>query len=173
MSGWLLCDGSEISRAGYPRLFQLLGDAYGDAAEDKFRLPDYRGAFLRGVNGSRDPSRDPDAASRSGSGPGDSGNSGNAVGSLQEQQFQEHEHEIQTAPVPITPGDNPPPVQVVRDVISPTTRIDCRPGTVDSSECFGKETRPVNLYVNFLIKALPDRVTLTVPAGLQVTGGLR
>lgn len=169
MLGWLFCDGSEVPQVRYPLLFQLIGDAYGDAPENNFLLPDYRGAFLRGVNGTRSPSLDPDAAYRAGSGPDGSGNSGNQVGSFQKPQFQEHEHEIQTTPVPIIPGDKPPPVQVVKEVITPTTQVVCKTGTADSPDCFGKETRPVNLYVNFLIKALPDRVTLTVPAaGLEL-----
>ncbi len=134
MSGWLLCDGSEVPKVEYPLLFQVLGDAYGDASGNHFRLPDYRGAFLRGVNGTRDPSLDPESASRTGSGPAGSGNSGNAVGSFQEQRSQEQKHEVQRS----------------------------EPGMADS-----QEVRPVNLYVNFLIKAVPDRVTLTVPAAVE------
>ncbi len=174
MSGWLLCNGRKVPQVRYPLLYQLLGDAYGDAPADYFRLPDYRGAFLRGVNGKRRPKLDPDAKHRTGSGPGGSGNSGNAVGSFQEQQFQEHEHKIESTPFSIPTGKDGTK-DVVVSVTSPTTEVVCKEGTTGSTECFGKETRPVNLYVNFLIKALPDRVTLTVPAtaGLELAGRLR
>jgi microcystin-dependent protein len=60
-SGWLLCDGSAISRTTYAALFALIGTTYdtqtnettGSAfaapAGTDFRVPDYRGLFLRGV----------------------------------------------------------------------------------------------------------------------------
>jgi hypothetical protein len=70
-NGWLLCDGSEVSRDEYPALFAAIGTTYsaGDRTST-FNLPDYRGLFLRGVDdpdgrGGRDAAaRDPDAADR-------------------------------------------------------------------------------------------------------------
>lgn len=47
--GWLLCDGSAISRTTYPNLFSALGTAHGQGdGSTTFNLPDYRGQFLRG-----------------------------------------------------------------------------------------------------------------------------
>ncbi len=161
MSGWLLCDGGVVPKVRYLLLYQVIGDAYGTPEkDDHFRLPDYRGAFLRGVNGERKPPLDPDAESRTGSGPEESGNKGNAVGSFQQDQSREHDHEIESDTKSIV-GGKETPVSVVIKVTSPTKLAKCEGGP---TEGFGKETRPVNLYVNFLIKALPDRVTLTVPA---------
>ncbi|MEM1206856.1 MAG: phage tail protein [Acidobacteriota bacterium] len=161
--GWLPCDGREVPQVAYPLLFQLIGDIYGDASEDNFLLPDYRGAFLRGVNGTRQPALDPDADHRVGSGPGGSGNGGNQVGSLQEDQFQEHEHRyvpnIQTSG--FSTGETPAVISVNTTV---TQGVECRDGTPGSPDCFGPETRPVNLYIHFLIKAVPDQVVLNVPA---------
>lgn len=164
LQGWLFCDGDEVAQVAYPLLFQAIGGAYGDASAHFFRLPDYRGVFLRGVNGDRQPPEDPDADHRTGSGPGDSGNTGNQVGSIQKSQFQEHEHEITTGKVPILPGDKAPAVQVVTQVVTPSNSVVCNQGTPGSTECFGPETRPVNAYVNFLIKAAPRRGVLRIPS---------
>lgn len=58
-SGWLLCDGSEYSQTTYASLFSVLGSTYntqinpttGSAwaspSGGTFRVPDYRGIFLR------------------------------------------------------------------------------------------------------------------------------
>ena len=87
--GWLLCDGSAVSRTTYAALFAALGTAHGEGnGETTFNLPDYRGTFLRGVD--MGAGRDPDAASRTAPGPG--GNSGDAVGSVQNDQMQSHRH---------------------------------------------------------------------------------
>ena len=53
--GWLICDGSEISRGQFPQLFNVIGTTFG--AGDgiyTFNLPDYRGAFLRGTGNNGD-----------------------------------------------------------------------------------------------------------------------
>lgn len=38
--GFLPCDGRPLSRLMYPRLFAVMGNAYGDAGPTTFRLPD-------------------------------------------------------------------------------------------------------------------------------------
>ena len=78
--GWLLCDGSEVSRSAYAALYAAIGTAwgYGDNATT-FNLPDMRGMFLRGVTG--DVPVDSNAATRIPL--KDGGNSGNNVGSYQ------------------------------------------------------------------------------------------
>ena len=49
--GYLLCNGDAVSRAVYPRLFSLIGTAYGTGdGSSTFNLPDYRGEFLRGAD---------------------------------------------------------------------------------------------------------------------------
>lgn len=41
--GWLLCDGSDVSRATYARLFDAIGENYGDGDNSTtFTLPDLR-----------------------------------------------------------------------------------------------------------------------------------
>lgn len=59
--GWLLCQGQELSKTEYPELYAAIGDgwntatnptsgaAYAAPAAGSFRLPDFRGSFLRGA----------------------------------------------------------------------------------------------------------------------------
>lgn len=48
-SGWLVCDGSAISRATYDDLFAAIGTTFGKGdGSTTFELPDFRGDFLRG-----------------------------------------------------------------------------------------------------------------------------
>jgi len=49
-NGWLRCDGSEISKAQYPRLFASVGGTYGTPSNaNNFLLPDLRGRTLIGT----------------------------------------------------------------------------------------------------------------------------
>ena len=79
--GWMLCDGSEVSRTDYANLYNAVGVCWGTGdGSTTFNLPDLRGMFLRGVSG--DSNNDPDAAERvvlNDNG----GNTGNNVGSYQ------------------------------------------------------------------------------------------
>lgn len=80
-AGWMLCDGSAISRSEYANLYNAIGVCWGTGdGTTTFNLPDLRGMFLRGVSG--DSGNDPDADSRillTDNG----GNTGNNVGSYQ------------------------------------------------------------------------------------------
>lgn len=47
-SGWLLCNGDQISRTAYQDLFQAIGTAYGVGdGSTTFNIPDLRGYFVR------------------------------------------------------------------------------------------------------------------------------
>lgn len=88
-AGWLLCDGAAIDRTTYAALFGAIGVAHGGGnGTTTFNLPDYRGRFLRGVSAGT--SNDPDTASRgapqagSPTVTGGYGNTGNSVGSVQQ-----------------------------------------------------------------------------------------
>ncbi|WP_163557156.1 tail fiber protein [Halomonas sp. NO4] len=52
--GWLKCNGAEVARADYPRLFAAIGETHGagDGATT-FNLPDLRGEFVRGLDDGR------------------------------------------------------------------------------------------------------------------------
>lgn len=84
----LPADGSLISRATYPKLFQIIGTAYGEGdGSTTFALPDYRGQFLRSAGSVADP----DFSSR----PQPifpSSTNDNKVGSFQGDVFGYHDH---------------------------------------------------------------------------------
>lgn len=80
-NGWLLCDGSAISRSDFGNLYNAIGVCWGTGdGVTTFNLPDLRGMFLRGVSGVS--GNDPDADSRVVL-KDNGGNTGNNVGSYQ------------------------------------------------------------------------------------------
>lgn len=49
-AGWLICDGSAVSRTTYAGLFSIIGTIHGSGdGTTTFNLPDARGSFLRGA----------------------------------------------------------------------------------------------------------------------------
>ena len=80
--GYLICDGRAVSRTDYPALFISLGSGALHGAGDgstTFNLPDYRGKFMRGVDGAA--GNDIDKAARTH--PVTGAVAGNVVGSVQ------------------------------------------------------------------------------------------
>jgi hypothetical protein len=145
-AGWLLCDGSPVSRSTYAGLFGVIGTLHGSGdGVTTFNVPDYRGRFLRGVDGTA--GRDPDNASRTAMNAG--GSTGNAVGSVQGDAFQGHKHDqitqIQSnspnyaAGSPYTSNLNGITGNPVSDGVHGTPRT-------------SYETRPTNAYINWIIK---------------------
>ncbi|WP_175869448.1 phage tail protein [Bartonella gabonensis] len=52
--GWLICDGKAYSRIDYSDLFATIGTVWGEGnSVTTFNVPDFRGLFLRGVDGGR------------------------------------------------------------------------------------------------------------------------
>lgn len=50
MSGFFKCDGCEVSRADYSRLFNKIGTKFGAGdGETTFNIPDYRDVYFRGL----------------------------------------------------------------------------------------------------------------------------
>ena len=139
-SGWQLCDGTALNRTTYSALFAVVGTRFGYGDSSNFRVPDLRGQFLRG----RDfgVGRDPDRASRTAMNSG--GATGDAVGSVQGDQFRSHKHGV-----PIdsfgSNADNP----TLNQTSGSDENYSTTPGTDNTG---GNETRPTNAYVNFIIK---------------------
>jgi microcystin-dependent protein len=135
--GWLLCQGQSVSRTLYNNLYTVIGNASGSADTASFNVPDLRGRFLRGVDGSA--GRDLDSGTRTAMNPG--GNPGNLVGSVQADALKSHTHTVYA----VTVGGGSVPVNGSsvggRDITS------SGPSTGASSE-----TRPINAYVNYIIK---------------------
>ncbi len=88
-TGWLECDGSEVSRATYAELFGRIGETYGAGdGSSTFLLPDLRGEFIRGWD--HGAGNDPDGASRTDRG---DGVAGDEVGTRQADSMQGHKHD--------------------------------------------------------------------------------
>jgi microcystin-dependent protein len=150
-AGWILCDGSVYPNSQFPDLFNVIADAYG-GSDAGFAVPSYKGIFLRGLDGTDPQERDPDAGSRVAPRADlpNAGNSGNTVGSVQMDEMAGHGH-----------GYN-----YYTDYLksSHTLGNQCLSGqeTSNMAATGGTETRPVNQYVDFIIKAVssPDRVPI-------------
>lgn len=145
--GFLACDGSPVSRLTYPDLFLSIGTTYGDGTQNAdgtasgfsgthFNLPDYRGLFLRMVDGSK--GNDPDKASRTAMFAG--GVTGNNVGSVQTDMFAAHAHTTGRGEGSI--NSNGPWPEGTNNPVSndPTSTVG------------GNETRPKNANVLYCIK---------------------
>ena len=141
--GWLMCNTSTaISRTTYAALFQVIGITFGSGnGTTTFNIPDLRGRFLRGTDnmgGIGAAGTDPDAGSRSALNAG--GNAGNNVGSLQGDQFASHTHPVAAEPNSATTNG------------SKTYANPAGPGSMTSGSAGGSETRPKNVYTNYIIK---------------------
>lgn len=138
-AGWALCDGTSLSRVDEPSLFAAIGTGWGAADDTHFNVPDLRGRFLRGVDGTA--GNDPEAAGRTAMNPG--GNTGDKVGSVQPDQFGTHTHQVSpfgAAVVNVNAGNNAPIAVAVPPIVLTTTAAG------------GAETRPRNAAVTYIIK---------------------
>lgn len=153
-AGWLLCDGSALSNAVFPRLYAGIGTAWGDGTYHRgnlespanpdtvFNLPDLRGMFLRGMSGAG--AMDPDRTNRVALVTG--GASGNAVGSYQTDEFRLHNHTNGTFNI-LLRNDGTQRAANVTDGNAPNVWNYNFIKAVG-----GAETRPKNAYVNYIIK---------------------
>ena len=155
--GWIVCDGTAVSRTTYASLFGAIGINFGGGdGINTFNLPDLRGRFLRGVDGGA--GHDPDAASRTASSSG--GPSGDAVGTLQPHAFASHRHTL-TDPghshmAPTTSG-----IAGSTEVAVPTSQgfdyvgaapVSTSTTGITEAAAGGAETRPTNVAVQYVIK---------------------
>jgi microcystin-dependent protein len=157
--GWLLCDGSAVSRTTYAALFAAIGINFGGGdGLATFNLPDLRGRFPRGTD--HGAGRDTDAANRLVSNPG--GHAGDVVGSIEADSFASHGHGVNdpghvhslgSQTFGLTGlGSSGLYVFGVNGAIpnNPTTNASATGITIGASG--GGETRPKNLNVDFIIK---------------------
>lgn len=144
-AGWLLCDGTSVPRTGtYAALFTAIGTSFGTENGASFNVPDFRGRFLRGRDGGA--GRDPDRTTRTAMNLG--GALGDLVGSVQGHEFKSHSHNY------ATPGgtDGHPDGGADRGSHGywyGNTGLGLGGVTGLTG---GNETRPVNAYVNYIIK---------------------
>nr|WP_294943280.1 phage tail protein [uncultured Mucilaginibacter sp.] len=142
--GWLPCTGTLVSRAKFKDLYDLITNSCGDSPNlETFYLPDLRGQFLRGVS----QADEIDANTRTAQNPG--GNSGPLVLSRQPDEIKAHKHSVHMM---TTREDIHFPRS--NDHYSAPTNWENK----DSDNFGGKETRPRNVYVHYIIFAgLPKR----------------
>jgi microcystin-dependent protein len=137
-TGWIICDGTAVSRVTYADLFASIATNWGQGdGTSTFNLPDLRGRFLRGVDGIA--GNDPDAATRTALNIG--GNTGNNVGSYQLDDLKAHNHTFHDIANTNLFGNNPG--------YSSGTR---GRQTYNTSDAGGSESRPKNAYVIYIIK---------------------
>lgn len=139
--GWMVCDGSSLIVSEYPELYSALGNLYGTSgsgANTTFNLPDLRGQFLRGI-GTDDASNESRTASQGGTKSG--------VGSTQLDALQTHEHKYTEPSGSPAPGQNGSGTATV-NANAITTEVTNIPKIKVSQY----ETRPTNVFVNYLIK---------------------
>lgn len=157
-AGWLMCDGSTVSRTTYANLYAVIGDKCGQGdGSTTFELPDLRGRFLRGWDNSA--GNDPDAGSRIAMDGNTGAATGDNVGSYQADAMQGHRHETGgsgSKEFLYTRGSggvysNP---FVAGSVVDRTTSPQLDPITDGSNGTprTTSETRPANLAVAYIIK---------------------
>ncbi|MCC6623915.1 MAG: tail fiber protein [Deltaproteobacteria bacterium] len=140
-AGWLWCNGQSVSEDDYPELFDAIGTTYGGDGAPMFKVPDYRGRFLRGLDDGA--LRDPEHASRT-------------LGSVQGDAFQGHWHAYvwklagwqaaQGADVSV-----PHPAYALNSTDNEIVRGAVSDGANGAPRTAG-ETRPTNVAVRFIIK---------------------
>jgi len=145
--GWMVCDGRQLDISQFSSLYNAIGTIYNQKGDpsDKFRIPDYRGYFFRGTD--LQGINDPDTSERLA--PDQS--AGKDVGSIQKDAFQVHQHNYSK---PDNAGTPPPTLSAVEasEDFKDTPSGDPTGTNVKTS---ANETRPLNVYVHYLIKSLP------------------
>ena len=151
--GYLLCNGQAVNRTTYADLYAVIGTSFGSGnGSTTFHLPDFRGRFLRGVDGGV--GSDPDRLTRTAMNSG--GNAGDAVGSVQQDAFEQHEHfTVNTSNVGGTVSSSN---YVTYGNASGSNSFYLLSGSATvanaglTNPVGGTETRPQNANVNYIIK---------------------
>ena len=157
-SGYLSCDGSAVSRVTFGRLFSAIGITHGQGdGSTTFNIPDYRGRFLRGTDGAA--GRDPNSGTRTAMGTG--GNVGNNVGSLQAQATAKnglgltdpgHTHSTSVGLLFNSNAGAGGSTTLINYGAVGSSPVIAVATTGMSLTAGDAETRPINAYVNYIIK---------------------
>lgn len=147
--GWYLCDGTGVGLAGHQRLFNILEETCGKKNME-IVLPDLRGTFLRGVDALDEKEgtiRDPESGVRTRHNNGEI--IGNKVLSRQADALKSHRHEIEH-------GKGSRYADTVKVMMGDSHEFDnfhkaAEGQTISTADTGGKESRPVNVSVNYII----------------------
>lgn len=140
--GWLECRGQQLTKSSYPALFNAIQYCYGGSG-DIFKLPDFRGYFVRGWDHGR--GADPDSNDRSDRGDGTEDDN---VGTKQADELKSHRHGFSFHIGATTTLPN-------KYFGSQGNYYDpsANQGVSESVNLFGgNETRPKNIYMMYIIK---------------------
>ena len=144
-TGYLLCDGSAVSRTTYADLFTAIGTTWGVGdGSTTFNVPDLRGAFLRGTGsrGTNNMANGNDFA-------------GPALGSFENDQIQGHYHSgASPRSANYTTASIGGGYNAVAGLVNSTVNNTGSPTTdgTNGTPRTGDETRPFNAGVNYIIK---------------------
>lgn len=130
-SGWLKCDGSLVLRSTYQALFLAIGTTYGIGnGTTTFKLPDYRGVFLRGIDD------------------GKGLDNNRQFGNYQSDELKAHTHNVSYMNrASGSEIDNQTPVLLAETAYSIVS------GQTSTNATTGVETRPKNYSVLYCIKS--------------------
>jgi len=139
-SGWLICNGSAVSRTTYAALFGVIGAIYGAGdGSTTFNLPDLRGEFIRGLDSGRGV------------------DTGRLLGSAQASANLSHSHTstahshtvtINESSSTVTAGSGGTSAAAAASSQTKTTET----STVAINSSGGTEARPRNIAMNYIIK---------------------
>ena len=137
-TGWLICDGSAVSRTSYADLYAAIGTTYGSGdGSTTFNIPDLTGKFVRGLGG--------DSAS---------------LGTTQQDAIKQHRHLISWWQYPQRGGTNSSfgHVSAIKNTGNfgdPPNHFDgiteYQGQDVNSEGLIAQETRPINMAMNYII----------------------
>ena len=133
-TGFLEANGQYVNKTAYAALYAAIGNIYGATPSD-FKLPDYRGYFLRGWDHGR--GIDPDRGSRENRG---DGTTGDHVGTTQGDEFKIHNHSMGIGPHFESGNRRAAENYYWSDSVMHTNNKG------------GSETRPKNISVMYIIK---------------------
>ncbi len=176
---WIPCNGLATTKKKYPDLFTIIGDAFGGNAKGNFNVPDLRGYFLRGTN--HQSSRDPNASDRSVLNAG--GNKGDNIGSLQTFATKKplnfkiieagnHNHTLGNVPAESHQCVAGASGVASKGCMSWTDSTGVSTVNGDHTHKFAGgdlETRPENIYTNFLI--VTEHIQAAPPVGSIMSYG--
>ncbi|NYT46347.1 MAG: tail fiber protein [Candidatus Methanofishera endochildressiae] len=126
LDGYFLCAGASVSKAAFPELFAVLGSIYGAPTATQFKLPDWRGYFLRGQSNTRN------------------------MGEVEEDMFKSHSHTRTSDNTQVISKGTDGKGRVNWDQNDDGHELDF--GTQITGSTGGVETRPKNYPVKIFIK---------------------
>ena len=162
-TGWMLCDGSAISRTTYSELFTAIGTGYGVGdGSTTFNLPNGQGVFLRGAGSQTINTRS---------------KGGGSLGDVNEDQMQGHRHGVVTFANTAAPLVGGGQIQgyanyntgAYNSVGDPTT------DGVNGTPRTGLTSEPSSIDVNYIIKVfeVTKQVVLISNEVLNPTGTMQ